>query len=89
MTGRYPVTHGVFVNDVCLSREAVSLAQAFAGTGYRELRREDDEPTEQGLLFPDLAEQETQELLEGSAKLALRTNPRFDKYLLIERNVER
>lgn len=34
-TGRYPVTHGVFVNDVCLSRDAVSLAQAFAGAGYR------------------------------------------------------
>ncbi|HSW45083.1 MAG TPA: sulfatase [Phycisphaerae bacterium] len=35
MTGRYPVRHGVFVNDVCLNREAVSLAQAFAGAGYR------------------------------------------------------
>lgn len=35
MTGRYPLTHGVFVNDVCLSRDAVSLAQAFAGAGYR------------------------------------------------------
>lgn len=35
MTGRYPVNHGVFVNDVCLSREATSLAQAFADAGYR------------------------------------------------------
>lgn len=35
MTGRYPVNHGVFVNDVCLSRDAVSLAQAFAGAGYQ------------------------------------------------------
>lgn len=35
ITGRYPVTHGVFLNDVCLSRDAVSLAQAFAGAGYR------------------------------------------------------
>lgn len=35
MTGRMPTTHGVFLNDVCLSREAVSLAQAFARGGYR------------------------------------------------------
>jgi len=35
VTGRYPVTHGVFVNDVCLSGKAVSLAQAFQKAGYR------------------------------------------------------
>ena len=34
MTGQYPVTHGVFVNDVCLSETATSLAQAFSGAGY-------------------------------------------------------
>ena len=34
MTGRYPTTHGVFVNDVPLSTDAVSLAQAFAAGGY-------------------------------------------------------
>lgn len=35
ITGRYPVNHGVFVNDVCLNREAVSLAQAFKQAGYQ------------------------------------------------------
>ena len=35
ITGRYPVNHGVFVNDVCLNREAVSLAQAFKQADYR------------------------------------------------------
>jgi arylsulfatase A-like enzyme len=35
MTGRYPLTHGVFLNDVCLSTDAVSLAQAFAAGGYQ------------------------------------------------------
>jgi len=35
MTGRYPVNHGVFLNDVCLNREAVSLAQAFTNAGYQ------------------------------------------------------
>ncbi len=35
LTGRYPLTHGVFLNDVCLSRDAVSLADAFGSAGYR------------------------------------------------------
>jgi arylsulfatase A-like enzyme len=34
LTGRYPINHGVFVNDVHLGTEAVSLAQAFARSGY-------------------------------------------------------
>lgn len=34
MTGQHPLTHGVFVNDVYLRHEAVSLANAFAGAGY-------------------------------------------------------
>jgi arylsulfatase A-like enzyme len=35
ITGRYPTTHGVFLNDVCLGNDAVSLAQAFKGAGYQ------------------------------------------------------
>lgn len=34
LTGRYPLTHGVIVNDVCLGNGAVSLAQAFKAGGY-------------------------------------------------------
>jgi arylsulfatase A-like enzyme len=34
MTGRYPLTHGVFVNDVQLNNDAVSIAQAYARAGY-------------------------------------------------------
>ena len=34
MTGRYPLTHGVFLNDVPLNTEAVSLADAFNAAGY-------------------------------------------------------
>lgn len=34
LTGQYPLTHGVFVNDVHLSNKAVSIAQAFASQGY-------------------------------------------------------
>jgi arylsulfatase A-like enzyme len=35
MTGRYALTHGVFINDVPLSTEAVSIAQAFGRAGYK------------------------------------------------------
>jgi arylsulfatase A-like enzyme len=34
MTGQYPLTTGLFMNDLCLSNRAVSLAQAFAQAGY-------------------------------------------------------
>ena len=34
LTGQYPLTHGVFVNDVCLNPDAVSLAKVFAAAGY-------------------------------------------------------
>ena len=34
LTGQYPLTHGVFVNDVELGQDATSLAQAFSAGGY-------------------------------------------------------
>jgi arylsulfatase A-like enzyme len=35
MTGQYPLSHGVFLNDVQLPADAVSLAEAFGGAGYQ------------------------------------------------------
>ncbi len=59
---------------------------AFAGTGYRltgsEARK--DQP-----LFPDLAADEPQALLDGSARLALKIKTPFDKYIFIEKDGER
>jgi len=34
LTGQYPHTHGVFVNDVCLRNGAASIAEALASEGY-------------------------------------------------------
>ncbi len=34
MAGRYPLTHGVFLNDVLLSTDAVSIADAYNRAGY-------------------------------------------------------
>ncbi len=34
VTGRYPLGHGVFMNDLYLKHKAVSIADAFGGAGY-------------------------------------------------------
>lgn len=34
LTGRQPLTHGVFVNDVCLQPGGTSIAEAFSAEGY-------------------------------------------------------
>ena len=62
---------------------------AFAGTGYREARRDDEGLQTTDLLLPDLAEREPQAMLDGSARVALRTEPRFEKYVFIERSAGR
>ena len=35
MTGQYPLTNGVFINDVELKPKGVTMAEAFRGAGYR------------------------------------------------------
>lgn len=62
---------------------------AFAGTGYRFAPHEDTSGDSRTPLFPDLAEKEPQALLDGSARIALKTEPRFDRYVFIERSAER
>ena len=59
---------------------------AFAGTGYRTYRQ-DTNPNE--LMLPEIAEQEVQEFLDGSARIALQVEPRFQKYILIEKDENR
>ena len=34
MTGRYPLSHGVFLNDLLLNNDAVSIAQVYNKAGY-------------------------------------------------------
>jgi three-Cys-motif partner protein len=63
---------------------------AFAGTGYRDARSKEEAGKAVGeLLLPDLAEQEPQTLLDGSARRALATDPSFESYVFIERSAER
>jgi three-Cys-motif partner protein len=66
----------------------IAYIDAFAGTGYRTLRYDEDAHSTE-LLFPDLATPGPQDLLDGSARLALKIEPRFDRYIFIERSPER
>src|SRR5262245_39611513 len=62
---------------------------AFAGTGYREAQGSVAKGRPGQLLLPDLAKREPQALLDGSARLALKTTPCFDRYLFIDRSEAR
>lgn len=55
---------------------------AFAGTGYRESKEMDDQ---QNLLLTELADVESQKFLQGSARIALKCDPPFHKYIFIEK----
>ena len=59
---------------------------AFAGTGYRELKSV-EHPAKP--LFEEIAQDAPQQFLDGSARIALRTVPRFDEYIFIEKNQKR
>lgn len=56
---------------------------AFAGTGYRELKEDEESST---LMLPELVEQESKKFFDGSARIALQTEPRFTKYIFIEKD---
>ncbi len=63
---------------------------AFAGTGYRESRSDDDSGESRQIpLLPDLAAEEPQRFRDGSARIALLTEPPFDRYIFIERSAKR
>ena len=58
----------------------LSYIDAFAGTGYREIKIEES----QQLLFPDLVAHDAEEFHDGSARIALDTYPPFHDYYFIE-----
>lgn len=55
---------------------------AFAGTGYRNIKIEE----KQGLGLTDVAGEDAKAFHDGSAKIALLTNPRFGEYYFIEQD---
>jgi three-Cys-motif partner protein len=72
---------------VALSNQPFKLLyiDAFAGTGYRSLRRDNPDGSDE-LSFPELAEAETQQFLAGSPRKALEIEPPFSRYIFIEKD---
>jgi three-Cys-motif partner protein len=74
-------------------RFRTAYIDAFAGTGRRAPRRRkksgDSLQTSMFELPPEIYEAETQEFLDGSARIALQVEPRFNKYFFIEKNSKR
>lgn len=62
-----------------------AYVDAFAGTGYQSFEKE-EKPGDP--LFPELATDEATNL-EGSARIALKVEPRFDVYIFIEKDKKR
>lgn len=58
---------------------------AFAGTGYRNMKSEDNHR----LMFPDQAGKDAEAFHDGSARIALQAVPRFSKYYFIEQDGEK
>ncbi|MBK5274472.1 MAG: three-Cys-motif partner protein TcmP [Desulfuromonadales bacterium] len=56
---------------------------AFAGTGYRNVKSDDKK---QGLWSFDLLDEDAEALHAGSARIALETSPRFAEYYFIEQD---
>ena len=56
---------------------------AFAGTGYNSPRTKEEQ---EAPLFPELAGDDATGFLDGSARIALKVEPRFTKYLFIEKD---
>jgi len=77
---------GAYASIMSKYRFRFAYIDAFAGTGYRMLRANEKE---NHVLFPELAAAETQQFLEGSARIALKVRPLFDKYIFIEKSQSR
>jgi three-Cys-motif partner protein len=63
-----------------------TYVDAFAGTGYRTISRH---AALDGEIFPELAENDNQAFLKGSARIALEVQPPFKEYIFIEQDQAR
>lgn len=66
---------------------STTYVDAFAGTGYR-LDAESG-PESPPALFPELVQDDARQLQKGSARVALEVVPGFDRYVFIEKDVQR
>lgn len=79
---KYLVAYATIMNK---QKFRFAYIDAFAGTGYRSLREEDQDE----LMLPGFTDNDTTRFLDGSARIALRVRPRFSTYIFIEKDNER
>lgn len=77
---KYLVAYATIMNK---QKFRFAYIDAFAGTGYRTVERDDEDQT--SLLLPELADDEAIKFIDGSARIALGVRPRFTKYIFVER----
>lgn len=77
---------GAYVKIMSKRRFRYAYIDAFAGTGYRTQKQSE---LESEPMFPELFDSESQKFIEGSATIALEVEPRFSKYIFIEKDPER
>lgn len=79
-----------YVTVMKKQRFTLYYIDAFAGTGYRDEKIDDKIMDWEYLsLFPEMAENDSRQFLEGSARLALQVKPPFDHYIFVEINPSR
>jgi len=60
---------------------SIAYVDAFAGTGYVEIAARSEG---EAMLFDEIANEEPQRFLDGSARIALNVSPSFHKYFFVE-----
>jgi three-Cys-motif partner protein len=76
----------IFRGNVRARALTTTYVDAFAGTGYR--LDVQDRPESPPSLFPELVQDDARQFQKGSAKVALEVEPGFDKYVLVEKDVQ-
>lgn len=80
---KYLVAYATIMRD---RRFRFAYIDAFAGTGYNTPRVKKEEET---LSFPEFANDDAVGFLDGSARIALKVEPRFTKYIFVEKDPKR
>ncbi|WP_206352116.1 three-Cys-motif partner protein TcmP [Tautonia rosea] len=78
---KYLVAYSKIMNNLNFNYMYID---GFAGTGYHELKQEKDDGGDR--LFPEAEEPEVKKFLDGSARIALQVEPRFQRYVFIEKS---
>lgn len=73
----------IFTSNPKASFFTTTYLDAFAGTGFREDNKQDD--NESLALFGE-NDQDSQSLKKGSVSIALETTPEFDRYIFVDNN---